>query len=159
MDDDLTFGASVWGADEPPSLSIVSSTTPKPSLDDDAIPSSGSADFDDFDDFGPSETAAAGQDIAGEDDDFGDFGDFGDAAASPTDFSEVPVAGPSTLRIDTDWEPLSLDPLPDRRKLEQDINDILEPVWDDEQLLEQVFTKDGIRDVEGVNQILVTHER
>lgn len=160
MEDDLTFGASVWGAAEPSPLPPLIKLKP-PSLPlDDGFISAADDDFDDFDDFGPAETAAVDQDVAGDDDDFGDFGDFGeDVPVTPADFSGVPVAGPSTSRIEREWEPLSLDPLPDREQLEQDINDILEPVWDDEQTVEQVLTKDGIRDIEGVNQILVTNER
>lgn len=159
MEDDLTFGTSVWGAPEPSLLPpLVKPKPPSLPLHDGFI-SAGDDEFDDFDDFGPAETAAV-QDIAADDDDFGDFGDFGEEVpATPTDFSGQPVAGPSTSRIETDWEPLDLDPLPDRRQLEQDINDILDPVWDDEQVVEQALTKDGIRDVEGVNQILVTNER
>lgn len=159
MEDDLTFGTSVWGAPEPSLLPpLVKPKPPSLPLHDGFI-SAGDDEFDDFDDFGPAETAAV-QDIAADDDDFGDFGDFGEEVpATPADFSGQPVAGPSTSRIETDWEPLDLDPLPDRRQLEQDINDILDPVWDDEQVVEQALTKDGIRDVEGVNQILVTNER
>ncbi len=172
MDDDLTFGASVWGAEEPspiaPPTKLKPASLPLPlevGLTSSApdTNANGDDDFDDFDDFGPAETGAAGQDVVGDDDDFGDFGDFGEAneeiAVTPADFSEIPVAGPSTSRIDSDWEPLRLDPLPSRQRLEQEINEILEPVWDDERSLEQVLTKDGIRDVEGVNQILVTNER
>ncbi|KIK67826.1 hypothetical protein GYMLUDRAFT_36603 [Collybiopsis luxurians FD-317 M1] len=161
--DELTFGASVWGAEEPaPVLPPFTKSQPPPlPLQDDFASSVPDADFDDFDDFGPSETAA-GQDIAGDDDDFGDFGDFGDAAEdvalTPADFSDVTVAGPSTSRINSDWEPLYLNPLPDRRELQQDINDILDPIWDDEEALEQVLSQEGIREAEGVNQILTTNE-
>ncbi|KAJ3822508.1 hypothetical protein F5880DRAFT_1624185 [Lentinula raphanica] len=163
MDDDLTFGASVWGADEPSPLPRPTTLTHSTiSLDDDFISTPNADDsFDDFDDFGPTETPS-GQDIAEDDEDFGDFGDFGDAtediAVTPAVFPETPVAGPSTSRTSTDWQPLVLDPFPDRQQLEQDIDEILEPIWDDEETLEQVFTKDGIRDIEGVNQILVTNE-
>ncbi|KAJ4479321.1 hypothetical protein J3R30DRAFT_3477524 [Lentinula aciculospora] len=164
MDDDLTFGASVWGTDEPSPLPPSTKLNPPTlSLEDDFISTPNTDNgFEDFDDFGPAETAT-GRDTAGNnDDDFGDFGDFGDGsediAVTPVDFSEIPVAGPSTSRIGTDWEPLILDPFPDRRQLEQDIDEILEPVWDDEEALEQVFTEDAIRDIEGVKQILVTNE-
>ncbi|KAJ3741487.1 hypothetical protein DFH05DRAFT_1506282 [Lentinula detonsa] len=163
MDDDLTFGASVWGSEEPSPLPPSTKLThPTLSLEDDFISTANPDDnFDDFDDFGPTETLA-GQELAGDDDDFGDFGNFGDAtediAVTPADFAEISVAGPSVLRMSTDWEPLILDPFPDPRKLQQDINEILESIWDDDEALEQVFTTDGIRDIEGVNQILVTNE-
>ncbi|KAL0067606.1 hypothetical protein AAF712_005321 [Marasmius tenuissimus] len=112
--------------------------------------------FDDFDDFG-SPTADAGQ-IAMDDDDFGDFGDADEASApagfaDSTGFAEVPIAGPSRIG----WEPLRLDPFPGRDELADQINEILEPIWRSHPVSEYA-TEEGIRDVEGVNQILVTSE-
>lgn len=155
MDDDLTFGASVWGADVPSPFPPTKLKPPTLSLEDDFISTpNGDDGFDDFEDFGPTET------VAGDEDDFGDFGDaIEDIAVTPADFPETPVAGPSKSQMSKQWEPLRLDPFPDRQQLERDIDEILEPVWDDEEAQEQVFTKDGIRDIEGVNQILVTNER
>ncbi|KAJ3883928.1 hypothetical protein F5051DRAFT_493582 [Lentinula edodes] len=154
MDDDLTFGASVWGADVSSPFPPTKLKPPTLSLEDDFISTpNGDDGFDDFEDFGPTET------VAGDDDDFGDFGDaIEDIAVTPADFPETPVAGPSKSQMSTQWEPLRLDPFPDRQQLERDIDEILEPVWDDEEAQEQVFTKDGIREIEGVNQILVTNE-
>ena len=102
MEDDLTFGTSIWGTDvsaplpAPPTLIAAPTLSREPSTAD---------SLDDFDDFGtPAETVAASGDEA--DDDFGDFGDFGEAeqlgeAPSFDDaaFAEVPfepIAGPST---------------------------------------------------------------
>ena len=98
MDDDMTFGASVWGASGP-ATPVKSESEPG---ETDFAPAAASApddSFDDFDDFGPTETAAGGTEAV-DDDDFGDFGDFGDAATTeevpPADFSE---AGPSPLSL------------------------------------------------------------
>ncbi|KAK7470428.1 hypothetical protein VKT23_001854 [Stygiomarasmius scandens] len=159
MDDDITFGASVWGSSEP--LDILPSAQSPQFAAPSASESAPSDDFGDFDDFGPPAGHAAQE--AAEDDDFGDFGDFGDVQESmPTsvEFSEdagfvssPPVAGPSRA----DWRPLRLDPLPSRSDLEEEINDLLDPLWDKD-ALSRVTTKDGIRELEGVNQILVTNE-
>jgi hypothetical protein len=141
-EEDLAF-ASVWGSSEP--------VIPPPP-----------AKLDDFDDFGsPIETA---QPLAEEDDDFGDFGDFGDDEQTSTgpgfgdseEFgNEMPVAGPSSH---ADWEPLNLDPMPDREGLQEQVNHILAPIWGDYDI-SQVTTKEGIREVEGISQILVNPER
>ncbi|KAF5393020.1 hypothetical protein D9757_001332 [Collybiopsis confluens] len=159
MEDDFTFGASVWGAEDE-SNSVLPPLSKTKTFEDDFISTPApDTEFDEFNDFGTSEIAS-GQDIIGDDEDFGDFGDFGDAAEdiAPADFSDAAVAGPSTSRIDSDWEPLKLNPLPDRRRLQQQVDDILDPVWDDEEALEHVLSKDEIREVEGVNQILATNE-
>ncbi|THV08344.1 hypothetical protein K435DRAFT_958926 [Dendrothele bispora CBS 962.96] len=157
MDDDITFGASVWGSNEPVNiLPPAKSASSPPSESAAAI----NDEFDDFDDFGPPTDQIAP--IAVEDDDFGDFGDFGDAQemATPMGFSDdagftsqAPVAGPSRV----DWQPLRLDPLPSKSELAEEINEILDSLWDDN-ALSAVTTKDGIRELEGVNQILVTNE-
>ncbi|KAF8165500.1 hypothetical protein B0H34DRAFT_689394 [Crassisporium funariophilum] len=152
MDDDLTFGASVWGATEP--SAVASTSKPPASL---SLPTFEDTTFDDFDDFGaPGESA---QEDAG-DDDFGDFGDFGEAdAGSSIAFGEGAsfveddrIPGPSSL---PHWRALQLDPFPSRPSLESEINDILAPLWRYEDI-SQVTTDEGIREVEGAAQILVT---
>ncbi|KAF9055018.1 hypothetical protein BDZ89DRAFT_938070 [Hymenopellis radicata] len=143
MDDDFTFGASVWGTPDP-AAPVVKPPSPIPD--------------DDFDDFGSPPQAAQ----VADDDDFGDFGDFGDAQEIPpssSGFSDdmagfAPVAGPSSYG---DWDPLKLAPMPGRPELEDDINTILGPLWGS-QPISEVTTDDEIREREGINQILVTPE-
>ncbi|KAF8915831.1 hypothetical protein CPB85DRAFT_1217093 [Mucidula mucida] len=140
MDDDFTFGASVWGTPDPAAPVVVKPPSPIPD--------------DDFDDFGSPPQAAQ---VTDDDDDFGDFGDFGDAQEIPpsSGFSGFePVAGPSSYG---DWEPLKLAPMPGRPELEDDINTILGPLWGS-QPISEVTTDDEIREREGINQILVTPE-
>lgn len=153
MEDDITFGASVWAVSEPlddsPPLKPISSSDPA------SDPSYRDGVFDDFDDFGsPTETTQGVKD-----DDFGDFGDFGEAETGfgvDTGFTEeIPVAGPSSQR---EWHPLKLDPLPSRADLEHEVYEILGPIWESDNVA-NVTTNDIIRDVEGVSQILMTSER
>jgi hypothetical protein len=150
-EDDLTFGASVWGSSEPalPPPSKPNFISPTPTRDD-------------FDDFGsPTETT---QPVADDEDDFGDFGDFGDAEENPPgpefnesdDFGEIPVAGPSSFQ--TTWEALNLDPMPNSADLREQVDETLAPIWGNMDI-SQVTTKEGIREVEGINQILVNPQR
>ncbi|KAF7352609.1 hypothetical protein MVEN_01226400 [Mycena venus] len=156
LDDDLTFGASVWGSSEP--------TLPPPAQSKFFTPSA--VQMDDFDDdFGsPTETTNNAQPVGGEEDDFGDFGDFGDAEEIPPgpDFNEsddfgneLPVAGPSSFQ--TSWEPLNLDPMPNKLDLREQVDEILAPIWGGVDI-SQVTTKEGIREVEGIGQILMNPE-
>ncbi|KAI0638333.1 hypothetical protein C8Q77DRAFT_1090611 [Trametes polyzona] len=160
MEDDIAFTASVWGAPaEPvPPLAVKPPTftaSPGPSTQD---------DFDDFDDFGtPAETATGSGDDG--DDDFGDFGDFGETAQippTPSGFSSFGGAtydepesfgGPS---FTTEWRPLQVHPLPSRETLQEQVDEILGPLWahDDTSHL----TEDAIREVGGLSQTLVTPE-
>ncbi|RDB22779.1 Uncharacterized protein C8E11.05c [Hypsizygus marmoreus] len=152
MDDDLTFGASVWGTTDSP-VDIVP-PPPKPSA-----PSGFQFDdqFDDFNEPGPEITQANA-----DDDDFGDFGDFGEApVGNSADFGdevgfgeEVRIAGPSSY---AEWHPLRLDPLPPRQELEEQLNEVLGPIWGYDNLA-SILTDEEIREVEGVSQILVTPE-
>jgi Domain of unknown function (DUF5102) len=153
MDDDLTFGTSVWSTSDPvlppphkESIPIIGPSTSTTQNDP----------FDDFDDFGH-----AVQTSMQENDDFGDFGEFGFAQEEivegfPSDgFTEedrapVPVSA-STQR-------LILDPMPSREELEMQVNDILRPIWGDVDISE-VTSQKKIREVEGIGQILVTPER
>lgn len=147
MDDDLTFGTSVWGItdtlDLGPPQTKPSTFSSKVQFNDDQ--------FDDFDDL--VETTHTGT----VDDDFGDFGDFGQVEATGSSgFEEfgaaMPLAGPS------EWHPLKVDPLPSRQELTQELNDILQPIWGHAEA-SSMFMDEGIREVEGVSQILVTPER
>ncbi|PPR04051.1 hypothetical protein CVT24_010626 [Panaeolus cyanescens] len=150
MDDDLTFGASVWAISDPVDTTV-SKVPPPLTLDE------SSAFDDDFDDFGdPAEQTA---EIA-DDDDFGDFGDFGDAdaGASSQGFTEsvafeddIRIAGPSSQN----WRPLQLEPFPSRPNLETAIEETLAPIWNYEDISD-VTTDDPIREAEGIAQILVT---
>jgi hypothetical protein len=148
MDDDLTFGASVWGASEPVIPPSHNQSIP-------IIPSTSSiqiASSDDFDDFGPSvQTAVEENNEFG---DFGDFGEFGDVQGEiiqdfphDTFTEEVPRPGP-----------LKLDPMPSREEFSKQVNDILRPIWGDVDI-SQVTSQEDIRQVEGIGQILVTPER
>ena len=163
MEDDFTFGTSVWGAPDevpPPSL-----TLQPPPLAVSPGPSTAQDDFDDFSNFRtPAETVAG----SGEEDndDFGDFGDFGETQQLPitpgfsTSFGDPVyaepegISGPSTS---TDWRPLRLDPLPSRQQLQEQVDSILGPLWsyDDTSQL----TDEPMREIGGLNQTLVTPER
>ncbi|CAK5262837.1 unnamed protein product [Mycena citricolor] len=148
-DDDFTFGSSVWGSSEPVTLAPPAQSTffPPPS--------------DDFDDFG-SPTETADTNAAVEDDDFGDFGDFDDAGGGGTEFGDdasggfggTAEAGPSFA---ASWTPLRLESSPNRDRLRGDIDEILAPVWANVDF-SQVITSDGIREVEGISQILINPE-
>jgi len=141
MDDDFAFG-SVWASDSGPSaLALPSTSAFTPTQDD--------TGFDDgFDDFGEVQQVDLGQD--GEDDDFGDFGEAEDSFANDTAQGQLPGT-------DSDWSALVLRPLPSRPELHREIEDILEPLWTNDDL-SLVMTDDPIRDVGGINQVLVTPE-
>ncbi|PPQ77417.1 hypothetical protein CVT25_010999 [Psilocybe cyanescens] len=150
MDDDLTFGASVWAASEPTDSILIHKSEP-PSLVSDFVDTT----FDEFDEFGAPENTTE-KDL--KEDDFGDFGDFENVdAGSSSAFgdvgfeADVPIAGPSS-RI---WHPLQLDHSPSRSSLESQIDETLGPIWNNEDIT--TFTSDeGIREAEGVSQILCT---
>ena len=148
MDDDLTFGASVWGTSDPVHV------LPPPTTSSLHIPEDPSFDDTQFSDefITPAESLSGAE----EDDDFGDFGDFGEApAAGDNGFDHAdfggPIAGSSRCR------PLMLDPLPSRTVLQAQINEILGPQWADD--TSDTLTNDGIREMEGISQVLVTPER
>jgi hypothetical protein len=177
MDEDLTFGASVWGTtlDDPIATRLANITSlsssespvpPSPSPSQDRLddyddfhtppqtqnPSIAQEDdFGDFGDFGETEGLEGGGDF-GHDTDFGQDGDFGDFSEDAT-LHEEPIPGPSH----TVWEPLRLNPLPSEEGLERQINRILDPVWIRD--ISLLTTDDDIRQAEGVSQILVTPER
>ncbi|EMD40912.1 hypothetical protein CERSUDRAFT_111498 [Gelatoporia subvermispora B] len=156
MEDDITFGASVWGAPDRSPLTIRPVATnievsPEPSSLD---------TFDDFDNFNtPAETIATSRD--GDDDDFGDFGDFGDIQ----EMSDAPAFGEAVefseeVRIPSssgkEWEPVRLDATPSRLELQEQIDTILGPLWATDDMSR--LTDEDIRQVDGLNQILVTSE-
>lgn len=151
MDDDLTFGASVWGSEA--TLDVVSPTKPPISLST-TIPSAPGSDFDDsgFDDFEDFNTAPTS--AVEVNDDFGDFEEFGDDVAVATGYDDQGfLSGPQQ-----ESQVLVLDPLPERSELEAKVKGILEPVWAGGDI-SQVTTDEPIREAEGVAQILVTPER
>jgi len=156
MDDDLTFGASVWATSDP--LTAPSTVDPHSFVRNAAFTQSKPSFDDDFADFGASTEA---QDIATEDDDFGDFGDFGEVVelddSSTTSLIQVDdfrIAGPSSHS----WQPLSLSPIPSRSTLESMISETLGPIWGPEDIT-NVTTDDPIREAEGLAQILITPSR
>lgn len=152
MDDDLTFGASVWGSTVTPdsvsptkpsiSLSTQPASAPESEFDD--------SGFDDFEDFNTAPTSAVEAH-----DDFGDFEEFGESNTVTMGFDDPTFlsAPPSH-----DWQALGLDPLPERSELEAEIHVILKSIWVGEDISE-VTTDDPIREVEGIAQILFTPER
>ncbi|KAF5364050.1 hypothetical protein D9756_000359 [Leucocoprinus leucothites] len=151
MEEDLTFGASVWGTSitpdgASPTKPSISLSTQPPSAPESELDESG---FDDFEDFNTAPTSAVEAH-----DDFGDFEEFGEGTSAIASFDDqaFPSAPPRH-----DWQALRLDPLPERLELEAEIHNILEYIWMDEDISE-VTTDDPIREVEGVAQILVTPE-
>lgn len=156
MDDDLDFGTAVWGATEPVSLSVASPSFTEPS----PVPSSTQDGFDDFDDFGaPADTIpASGEE--GAEDDFGDFGDFGEVGEgeSVPSFQDAAFEEPSlTPQPSADWHPLHVDSTSSKNDLQQQIDELLGPLWSGDDPAH--FTDDPIRQAEGLSQILMTRER
>lgn len=153
MEDDLTFGASVWGSSvisggaSPIKPSISLSMTVPPSAPESEIDDSG---FDDFEDFNTAPTSA----VEGSED-FGDFEEFGEITTVTTGFDDQDFLNGPPSR---EWHALRLNPLPERLELEEEIQRILESIWGDEDI-SQVTTDDSIREVEGIAQILTTPER
>lgn len=157
--DDFTFGADVWGVNEPikiePSTSAIEEpTTP---LESYLTPRN---QFDEFDDeFG--EPAEATETKEGEDD-FGDFGDFEepqDVQGGSTQFGDTGFfETPSTSTLPGAWEPLRLDPLPSRNQLERHTSDLLTSLWGLGSLSD-VTTSEDIREAEGIAQLLIYPEK
>ncbi|KAF9464351.1 hypothetical protein BDZ94DRAFT_1191017 [Collybia nuda] len=152
MDDDITFGASVWGTSD-----VVDTLSPlqtkRSSLSTSLEPHFIDDQFDDFE----SPLPAVHGDMA--DEDFGEFdeADVGNSTGFEDDESfgeEVQIAGPSSY---VEWLPLGLNSLSSRSVLEDQVGSILEPIWGSEDI-SRLLTNDRIREVEGVTQILVTPE-
>jgi hypothetical protein len=143
--DDLDFGASVWASSSDLAPISVPFVKPPDTLDES--------------EFGATVDAAS----VDADDDFGDFGDFGEGqgVGDAADFSETVAFGEEVRKPaanTADWEPLRLDPIPSRSELHKQVNDILGPIWADDDI-SQVTTDEEIREVEGISRILVTPER
>ncbi|TEB30097.1 hypothetical protein FA13DRAFT_1733907 [Coprinellus micaceus] len=174
MDDDFTFGASVWAIPDPVDEKPPAATAESPidkrkppapltldAQEDNFAPTD--TGFDDFDDDDFGAPAEAVQFTEGKDDDFGDFEDFEEGEdnggfAAPVSFQDVqfedPFAAPGPSRF-RPWQPLKLDPVPSYPDLQEEISEILNPIWADEDI-SKVTTDDPMREVEGVGQILVT---
>ena len=161
MDDDFGFNPSVWGdisSESHPVPTAFTNTVPAPRV----VPTS----FDDFDDafaddddniFGQAQPAAGG-------DDFDDFGDFDEGGGDTFEDSQFPEDSSSfdrpaeTILLETEWQPLRLSPLPMSGKLSEQIQSVLAPLWENGTVYGAV--RDGnIRQVEGVNQTLVSPDR
>jgi hypothetical protein len=157
MDDDFSF-ASVWGAPTTPSP-ITAPLAQGLAAPTDFPPSSSSSQGDDdFDDFGTARTEPSDA----QDDDFGDFGDFGDAGEMGTavDFGEDMAFSQEvhiTGSLESEWEPLRLDPMPSKADLQRQVEEVLGTIWTND--ISEFTTGEDIRQVEGVSQILVTPER
>lgn len=159
MDDDFNFGTSIWASDTPPTTETLvassSKTTasPFPSETEDAFGD------DDFDFNAPQASTSANVD-----DDFDDFGDFGDAVEGDTleTFNQETTSFNDNAFIpgaqSSDWETLRLNPLPSSSSLKKGIGDLLESFWDTREA-SQYLRDENIRQVGGLNQILVTPER
>lgn len=152
MDDDFSFGASVWGAPD----------DPIPPIPPSEITYSSTQILNGFTDFDNLAESSATTSATDPDDEFGDFGDFGDAQIvdAPNGFDEQvsfedapPIAGPSLI----DWQPLRLDPLPPQEELQEQIYRILDPIWMNDN--HSQLTDEDMRQVEGLNQTLVSPER
>ncbi|KIY49409.1 hypothetical protein FISHEDRAFT_41732 [Fistulina hepatica ATCC 64428] len=138
MDDDLTFGSSVW--DTPTSQSEKAfSALNEPTNE-----------FGDLGDFAPAQ-----EDTAGDNDDFGDFDDaeqvdaFDPVLAASQSYWAAP--GPSS------WTPLRLHPMPPQSELAEQVNAVLEPMWNDYDISASA-TQEAIREAPGMNQILASSE-
>ncbi|KAG9016916.1 hypothetical protein FRB93_009446 [Tulasnella sp. JGI-2019a] len=169
--DDFSFG-NVWGDDSSPKP-LAAATFPSSSRPNELPAEPPVDDFDAFEDdaitYGTSSVPVAT--TFGDEDDFGDFGDFGDAplqtvdmggfdeddagfGASGNAFASSSFASPIAHK---NWRPLQLDPLPSLQDLTEQVDELLAPLWD-ERLSDSVWSGEGIREVEGISQILVTPE-
>lgn len=156
MEDDITFGTSVWATSGP----IAADNNPTPNntnflIGNPTIVQPQSTFDDDFSDFG---TSTKAQVLSNEDEDFGDFGDFGEVVEidnSPlAEVDDFRIAGPSSQG----WRPLSVNPFPPQSVLESTINETLSPIWNHEDIAD-VTTDDPIREAEGIAQVLITPSR
>lgn len=160
MDDDFNFGASIWASNTPPTSESLASSSSKPAFS--AFPTETEDAFEDgnFEFSTPLQAST----FAGADDGFDDFGDFGDVVegdaietfdqeSTTSDGDAFAPAGRTT-----DWNALCLDPLPSSSSLKQGIGDLMEPFWDTREA-SQFLRDENIRQVGGLNQVLVTPER
>lgn len=151
MDED--FGSSVWATPASGVISLFSTnSSPLPRV------SSTINHFDEFDEFGPQEEVTMGED---DDDEFGDFGEFGQAEdtteefGSSSGFKETELEPAAAGSSSWGWEPLCFDSHPSRQMLETQIEEILGPLWSSDDI-DEALTDEGVREVGGLAQILVT---
>jgi hypothetical protein len=164
------WGTSIWDTpseplSQPPLERLVPPVSPLAFQDvsESAQESSGSAvpptPFDDLD-FGEAAQPAEDDDFG---DDFGEFdggqsvefadGDmngFREADPMPEEFTPPPPIAT--------WEPLRLDPLPSPSKLSDKVQELLGQTWTPSNP-DDLMTSEGIRQVEGLGQVLVTPDR
>lgn len=163
MDDDLgEFGPSVWSTSDVPSTSKLQQADPHNVFTSSPPVELSFSQMDKFDDFsGDFQTS---NDQGGFNDDFGDFEEFSDSAqtggnvsfaSEPLEDGDLGFGGTTSLL--GQWKSLVLEPFPSTAKLKQDIEGLLDPLVDPED--SHFFTEEDIRQVEGLNQILVTQER
>lgn len=160
MDDDFNFGASVWasGASEEPEPLAGPSSKSNISTFSSFETEDAFVDTDDVGDFEFGSHIQSSASIP-EDDDFGDFGDFGDAVEGDSFAQETVLLDDHSFSTSTqDWTALRLNPLPSTSSLRKGIGDLLDSIWDTSDAL-QYLRDENIRQVGGLNQILVTPER
>ncbi|KAI0082412.1 hypothetical protein K474DRAFT_1579855, partial [Panus rudis PR-1116 ss-1] len=160
MDDDLTFGTAVWGANDPTIPSPVTTLQPPTFPPPPALTPQDSLNNDDFDDFGtPAET------VAGDDDDeFGDFGEFGETVEAGPSGSALSLnesafqAEPQLVfaGLSRDWTPLQIDLIPMREQIEEKVQELLGAILP--KVDPNPYYDPPIRQVGGRNQVLITPE-
>ena len=167
--DDFGFGTDVWATPsndiprksierlQDPTFPSFSTSSKTPTILDEADPFDANEDFSFNTPVQPLQTN-------GDDDDFGDFGEFDEAgdgvAGTLGSFSQDEDFGGGVVfqSFANDWDVLHLDPLPSTSQLKGDIERILQPLW--QRISSTVnLSDDNIRQVGGINQTLVTHER
>lgn len=162
---DLYGDSAVWG--DAPSLSSSTSTAqPTISTTHTSLFAPPKDDpFDDFDEFG--ETSAAPPTQAMEDDDFGDFEDFTqDPGATNAEGTEAfnndgfEFSDSATFSdvVPAMSKPLQLDPMPNLLDLTQQVGELLDGLVKGPHV-DESLTGEGIKQIDGPTQLLVTQER
>ncbi|KAH8118619.1 hypothetical protein DFH11DRAFT_1686730 [Phellopilus nigrolimitatus] len=167
MDDDLGFGTDIWATpSSETATSKLKETSPQQTLRGSTPPPQTEIEFHDdafADDIFESGAPIQASTLQTDDDEFGDFGDFGDAVEgeSSSGFGQSTTFGDGEVFFATqataDWDVLRLDPFPSTSTLKTGIGDALKPLWDTINP-SQFLTDEDIRQVGGLNQILVTPE-
>jgi hypothetical protein len=147
------FGSSVWATQASGTVSLSSPYFPtfpqtSPTINQ----------FDALGGFGTQEDVTTQGD---DDDEFGDFGEFGQAQDTTEEFansSRLGVPIPVTDTSPWDKESHHFDPHQSRSILGTQIEEILGPLWDGDDLGE-ALTDEDVREVGGLAQILVTPDR
>jgi hypothetical protein len=155
------WGSSAW-VDAPSTSSPPAKLAPAFALAPPPAPSAviQTDDFDDFDDFGDSVAPVASAAGGGgeDDDDFGDFGDFGEVSDTVVEQPLVEEPAPYVAPPARQLEMLRLHPGQPRAEIREQVERLIEPLFPRSEV-EALTTGDGIREVGGLNQILVTEER